>query len=117
MITESKTRRIEPDITVVEISGRLTLGNALASLEQSLKRQIEEGARKLIVDLAGLNHVDSAGIGMLVACGGLMEQKGGRLRVAGARGVVAKAFEVVHLDRFVVLDPDVETATREVAAG
>ena len=42
MITESKTRRIEPDITVVEISGRLNLGNSLMSIETSIRRLIDE---------------------------------------------------------------------------
>jgi anti-sigma B factor antagonist len=115
MITESKTRQIEPDITVVEISGRLGMGNVLVSIESAVRRLIEEGARKLIVDLAGLNHIDSAGMGALMACGGLIEQKGGRMRVAGARGVVAKAFDIIHMDRIVGLNADVESACRALA--
>ena len=117
MITESKTRRIEPDITVVEIAGRLALGNVLVSLEYSVRRLIEEGARKLIVDLAALDNVDSAGIGVLIACSGLLEQTGGHMRIAGARGSVAKSFEIVHMDRIVALDPDVESACRHFTAG
>jgi anti-sigma B factor antagonist len=116
MPTESKIRRIEPDITVVEISGRLALGNVLVSLEYSVRRLIEEGARKLIVDLTGLDNLDSAGIGVLVACSGLMDHSGGKLRVAGAHGSVARAFEIVHMDRIVTLDPDVETARSHLTA-
>jgi len=114
--TESKIRRIEPDITVVEISGRLALGNVLVSLEYSVRRLIEEGARKVIVDLTGLDNLDSAGIGVLVACSGLMEQSGGRMRLAGAHGSVAKAFNIVHMDRIAALDPDLEAALRHLEA-
>ncbi|HXP86780.1 MAG TPA: STAS domain-containing protein [Bryobacteraceae bacterium] len=116
MATESKIRRIEPDITVVEISGRLALGNVLVSLEYSVRRLIEEGARKVIVDLTGLDNLDSAGIGVLVACSGLMEQSGGRMRLAGAHGSVAKAFNIVHMDRIAALDPDLEAALRHLEA-
>ena len=110
MITESKISKIEPDITLVEIGGRLALGNVLVSLEYSIRRLIEEGARKVIIDLGALDNIDSAGIGVLVGCNGLMDQNGGKLRVAGAKGSVAKAFEIVHMDRIAALDPDRETA-------
>ena len=117
MITESHVRRIEPDITVVEISGRLSLGNILVSVEGSVKRLIEDGARKLIIDLTKLDHIDSAGIGVLVACAGLSEQTGGKLRIAGAHGMVAKSFEIVHMDRIAALDPDLESSCRNLQAG
>jgi anti-anti-sigma factor len=64
--------------------------------------------------LAGLNYIDSAGAGMLIACNGQMEQNQGRMRIAGARGVVATAFETIHIERVVPLDPDVDTASRQL---
>ncbi len=115
MITESKTRSVEPGITVVEISGRLTLGNSLQSLETSVRRLIEDGSRKLIFDLAGLDSVDSAGLGMLIGANGLMEQSGGKVRISGAHGSVAKILGVVHLDRLMALDPDCATACGKLA--
>ena len=116
MITETKTRRLEPDLTVVEISGRLSLGNSLLSLETSLQRLIAEGSRKLVIDLAGLSYIDSAAIGVLAACSGQMEQSGGRVRIAGAQGLVAKTFALVHMDRIAPLDADVQTACRHLSA-
>ncbi len=107
-----KTRRLEPDITVVEITGRLSLGNTLLSIENTLKRLMDEGARRMVIDLAGLNTVDSSGIGMLVSCFAHMEQQGGYLRVAGAAGSVSKVFETVHLDRIVPMNADLESACR-----
>jgi len=115
MITETKTRQVEPDITVVEIAGRLSLGNVLLSLEHSLKRLIQDGARKLVIDVSSLDSIDSAGIGMLVSCSGELEQAGGRMRVAGARGSVAKAFEMIHIDRIASVDTDVEAACRHLS--
>jgi anti-anti-sigma factor len=83
LVTETKTRRIEPDITVVEIFERLNLGNTLVSIETSIKHLIEAGARKLVIDVTRLNYIDSSGIGMLVSSNGFMEQSGGRMRIAG----------------------------------
>jgi anti-anti-sigma regulatory factor len=53
----------------------------------------------------------------MVSCNGLMEQSGGQMRIAGARGSVAKSFDLVHLDRIAALDPDVESAGRHLAGG
>lgn len=110
MITETKTRKLEPDITVFEISGRLNLGNSLISIESGIRRLIDLGTRKLIVDVTDVTYIDSSGIGMLVACAGHMEQSKGRLRIAGANGPVAKAFEVVHMERIAPLDGTIDAA-------
>ncbi len=110
LITGTKTHRVEPDITVFEISGRLNLGDLLQSVERSMQSLISSGVRKLAVDLTGLTAIDSAAIGMLVSCGGQMDQRGGQMRLAGAQGPVAKVFDMVHMGRIVPLDPDLATA-------
>ncbi|HVP00340.1 MAG TPA: STAS domain-containing protein [Bryobacteraceae bacterium] len=112
MTNSIKTRVTESGTTVVEISGRLHLGNSLSYAETAIKRLIADGARKVVVDLAELDFIDSAGIGMLISCGGAMEQAGGTLRIAGAHDGVVKTFEIVHMDRIVALDVDLETALR-----
>jgi anti-sigma B factor antagonist len=116
MTTETRTLHVAPDITVLEISGRLNIGNSLISIEAFISRIIDQGVRKLVVDLTNLTYIDSSGIGMLVTSSGRLEQSGGRMRVAGARGSVARALELVHLDRIAPLDEDVESACRRLTA-
>jgi len=113
----SKVRQVEPALTVVELTGHLNLGNELMTLESAVKRLIEEGARKLVIDVTKLDYIDSAGIGMLVGCNGQMDRACGKMRVAGAHGTVAKAFEVVHMDRIMALDADVNTAVKNLTTG
>jgi anti-sigma B factor antagonist len=117
VITETRTHKIEPDITVFEISGRLNLGNLLMSVENTIRGLIDGGARKLVIDLKGLNAIDSAGIGMLVGCNGHMENSGGNMRLAGAQGPVAKVFAMVHMDRIVPMDADLTEAIAHLSAG
>ena len=104
-------------MTVVELTGHLNLGNELMTVEAAVKRAIDEGARKLVIDVTKLEYIDSAGIGMLVACNGQIERAGGKMRVAGAQGTVAKAFEVVHMDRITSLDADLDAACQNLSAG
>jgi len=117
LTNETKTRQIEPDITVVEISGRLNLGNVLQTLEASIRRMIDEGARKLIIDVSTLTYIDSAGIGVLVGCRGRIAQRDGHLRIVGAQGPVARTFELVHMNLIAPLDADVESACRHLSGG
>lgn len=111
MIAETSTRKMG-DIDIVEISGRLSLGNTLQSIERSILALIDGGSRKMVVHVKDLEFIDSAGVGMLIGASGSMVQNHGKLRVAGARGTVAHIFETVHLKRVAGVDPDLETACR-----
>src|ERR1700678_4304934 len=82
MILDLSKRHIEPDITVFELRGRLALGNRLSEAEHSIRTELQSGCRKLLLDLGGLEFIDSAGLGLLVMCAGQMEQTGGRMCVA-----------------------------------
>lgn len=92
-----QTRTVEP--------GRRNLGNTLQSIESAFRKLIDEGARKLVVDLASLSCIDSAGTGMLIGCNGRIKQAGGSMRIAGAKGTVTQSFAVAHLERILVLPP------------
>jgi len=115
-MVETKIQEIG-DVTVVEMSGRLHLGNSLSYAENSINRLIDGGSRKLVIDLARLDYIDSSGLGMLIFCSGRMEQTGGHMRVAGAGTSVTRVFQVAHADRVLHLDPDLEAACQNLSAG
>ncbi|MEP6961692.1 MAG: STAS domain-containing protein [Acidobacteriota bacterium] len=104
------TRTVEPGITVVEISGSLQVGKNLAATETALHALIKEGARKMVVDLSGLEHIDSSGLGMLTGCRTEMSEAGGHFRLAGATGPIGRIFGVIHMDEIIPVDADVAAA-------
>src|SRR6202035_4740053 len=107
-MVETKTQQIG-DVTVVEMSGRLHLGNSLSYAENAIIRLIDGGTRKLVIDLAQLDHIDSSGLGMLIFCGGHM-------RVSGAGATVARVFEIAHADRVLQFDADLALACSHLSA-
>jgi anti-sigma B factor antagonist len=109
MIVEFTTRQVEPDITLVELSGRLTLGNRLTEVEHAIKDCIEKGARKLALDLANLTFMDSAGIGMVMVCAGRIREVGGRMHIVGAQGHVKKVLELTQLHQVIPMVPDLSS--------
>src|SRR5262245_48725921 len=116
MILVVKTRRVEPDVHVVELIGSLRIGHSLSFVETDIRRLIKEGARKVIIDVSRLEYNDSAGMGVFIGVNGEMEQAGGQLRVAGANGMVAKSFSIAHIDRVIPMDASVEAACSSLAS-
>jgi anti-sigma B factor antagonist len=110
LIAETKTHRVEPDITVFEISGRLYLGDPLKSVEAEIRKLIEGGARKLVIDLTDLKSIDSSGIGVVINCGEELVRLGGEIRLAGAHGSVAKILATIRIDRIIPVDDDLASA-------
>jgi anti-anti-sigma factor len=116
MLVQVKQRLIEPDIQVVELAGRLALADTLQNVEGELQQLVQSGAQKVILDLSDLRSIDSAGIGMLMMISGLLADAGGQMRIAGAQGMVAQTFQVVHLERVVPMHADAEAAAEAFSA-
>jgi anti-sigma B factor antagonist len=116
MVTQIQTRQVEPDITVVDVSGQLHAGNTLLSVESTLKKLIEGGVRKLVLDFSELKLIDSSGIGVLVVCSAQIRERGGMLRIACPPGTVAHVLELVNLGQVVQIDSDLESACSKFRA-
>lgn len=52
-------------VTVLEVSGRIVLGDGGVTFRDSFQDALETGAKKLVVDLGGVNYMDSSGLGEL----------------------------------------------------
>jgi anti-sigma B factor antagonist len=110
MAVHYEFRQLEPDVIVASLTGQLNLGNRLTDFEYNIKKRIQEGSRKMILDLSGLTYIDSAGLGMVATCAGIMYKAGGKLAVVTAGGKITQMFEITRLNRVVDLHPDFNTA-------
>ena len=98
MLLEIKEGRIEPDITLVELTGRLALGRESQRLEGLVKEYIADGALLVIFDLTAVDYIDSAGIGMLALAGGQLKEAGGRFALVAGEGRVRSLVRLTQLD-------------------
>ena len=76
------TIRENNGITVIDLSGRLTLGDAPAILREDIRRLLDEGKTRLLLNLAGLTFLDSAGMGLLVGAYATVSRSGGQLKMS-----------------------------------
>jgi anti-sigma B factor antagonist len=63
---EIQTKQLQPDIVVLEITGRITIGRDSQHLEWAVDSLVREQRKKIIFDLTGVTHIDSTGIGIIM---------------------------------------------------
>jgi anti-sigma B factor antagonist len=102
---EIQTKQLPPDIVVLEINGRITLGMDSKQLEWAVDKLVGEGRKKVIFDLSGVTHIDSTGIGIIMMSAGQVKKAGGELRGAGASGHVEQVLKMTKVDQIVSLHP------------
>lgn len=69
------------DVTVLALSGEMLVDDGDLALRQRIHELIDQGQVKILVDLAGVTHIDSAGVGMLVAKQKTVRERGGDVKL------------------------------------
>ncbi|HUO25675.1 MAG TPA: STAS domain-containing protein [Candidatus Aquilonibacter sp.] len=105
-----ETKHLDPDIVVLELTGRITMGNDCRRVEWTASKLLEENRKKIVFDLSNVTHVDSTGIGIIVTIAGQMREAGGALRIAGASDHVQHVLKMTNVDQIVGLHPTAAAA-------
>ena len=87
---------VRPDLTVLQVDGRLGSASSGALIE-AIVRAIEAGDRQLVVDLANVDYISSAGLLALDAAAGRTHVAGGTLILCGLTEPVRLAFDLSGL--------------------
>ena len=113
MPLDIQAKQLQPDIVILEMTGRITMGNDCRQVEWTTKKLVAENKKKMIFDLTGVTHIDSTGIGIIVMVAGQMKNAGGELRVAGANQHVESLLRMTNVDQIVGLHPTIAAAASE----
>ena len=109
-------KRIDPDVTLLEISGRITLGRECKEVEWAIEDLIRDQAKKVVFDLSQLDYVDSTGIGIIVMCCGKMRSSGGELRLAAVQPKIAELMKMTRVNEILQSYPTAADAASSFAA-
>ena len=69
------------DVTIVDVVGRITLGEGASTLRDTLRTMAREGHKKILLNLGEVPYVDSSGLGVLVAGFASITSHGGQLKL------------------------------------
>lgn len=89
---------VEESQVFVNLSGSLYVEEA-AQLRAGLIGYIEKGHKAFVIDLGGVDYIDSSGLGMLVAIQKKALQNGGGVVIKGLHGLVKELFELTRLNK------------------
>jgi len=116
MLLQIETRRMEPDITLLELTGKISLGRESQRIETLVQDLLRQNERKIILDISRVDHLDSTGIGILAYCYGTVNRSNGELRITGATGKVLHLLQITRLDSVLPLCSSVEAACASLGA-
>jgi anti-sigma B factor antagonist len=103
---------MEPGIAVIALSGRMTFGRDAEQFEATVRKLVDGGDRKLVLDATALEYIDSAGIGALVSGLTNVKKAGGDMRLAGASERIVRLFTMTGVDRLLSVYPSVADAAK-----
>jgi len=110
MILEADFEPIDLTTAVFRLTGRMTLGTRLREIESTITDIADKGIHKLILDLSGIEFLDSAGLGVLMILYGNMKLHKGQLRLVAPRAKVLDVLKMTHTDSILPIDPSLEVA-------
>ncbi len=103
-ILETEIRKDEPQHALVLLAGELDTSN-VAQLYEELADLTREGVRRIAIDLAELEFVDSTGLSALIAAHKRAEALGGELILLSPNRDIRRLFEVTGIDTYFNIDP------------
>ena len=96
MNLKTTTRQVD-GITIVDCSGRITLGEGSVVLRDSVKDLLSKGQKKILLNLGDVNYIDSSGIGELVSAYTTVKNQGGELKLLNLTKKVHDLLQITKL--------------------
>src|SRR6476469_6283897 len=91
------TVRQEGNVAVLDLSGRIALGEGWGTLRGAVKRLLDEGYKQILLNMKNVTYIDSAGLGELVGSYATMTNRGGQIKLLHAQNKVQDALRVTKL--------------------
>jgi len=85
------------DVTVIDVQGRITLGEGSSALREALRDLVSKGQKKVLLNLGDVTYIDSSGIGELVSGFTTVTNSGGMLKLLNLNKRVKDLLQITKL--------------------
>ena len=89
--------RQSDDITIVDLRGRITLGEGSVTVRDTVRDLLSKGQKRILLNLGGVNYIDSSGIGELVSAFTAAKKQGGELKLLNLTKKVHDLLQITKL--------------------
>ncbi len=108
MTMKASTRQMD-GVTIVDLSGRITLGEGSVVLRDTIRDLVGKGNKKILLNLGDVTYIDSSGIGELVSAFTTVRNQGGELKLLNLTKKVHDLLQITKL--YTVFDVKDDEAT------
>ena len=109
-----KASMVDDDILVLRLFGKLDV-TTTPDFNAEIKKHLEEGKKRIIIDCAHLGFISSVGIGSLVTLQSRLKRQGGEVKLSALQGPAAEVMRIVNLDKLMNMYGDIEFARQSFA--
>jgi anti-sigma B factor antagonist len=96
-VSAKLTTRQVGDVTVIDVAGRITLGDGSSALREALRDLVTKGQKKILLNLGDVTYIDSSGIGELVSGFTTVTNSGGNLKLLNLNKRVKDLLQITKL--------------------
>ncbi|MBV9081736.1 MAG: STAS domain-containing protein [Acidobacteriaceae bacterium] len=96
MALTTKVRRVG-NVAVVDLHGKITLGENTGILRDELRSLLSQGTKEIVLNMAGVTYVDSAGLGELVGAYTTAANQGGSVKLLNLQGKLRDLMQITKL--------------------
>jgi anti-sigma B factor antagonist len=108
---KASTRQVD-GVTIVDLSGRITLGEGSVILRDTVRDLLGKGQKKILLNLGDVSYIDSSGIGELVSAYTTVRNQGGDLRLLNLTKKVHDLLQITKLYTVFDVKDDETTAVK-----
>jgi anti-sigma B factor antagonist len=109
------TRQVE-DVAIVDVSGRITVGEGNIMLREVVRQLVEAGHKKIAMNLHDVGYVDSSGVGELVKAYTTVRNQGGQLKLVNPSKRVQDLLQMTKLSAVFTIEADEASAIQSFSA-
>jgi len=96
MSLKASTRKVG-SVAVVDLSGRITLGDGSGTLRDTVKQLMDAGEKQIVLNMGDVSYIDSAGLGELVGSYTTISNSGGQLKLAAVQKKMKDLMQITKL--------------------
>jgi anti-sigma B factor antagonist len=89
--------RHNKDVTVLDLTGKIKMGDDIAKLGMALRVIVGDGEKKILLNMAGISYIDSSGLGEMIAVYHAVQKSGGELKLLHLTDRVSELMVITKL--------------------
>jgi len=110
-----RQKELKDGIVLFEIEGNIVGGPDAMSLNDEVHKMVKNGTKKFVIDMKSVEHINSSGLGILIASLNAVRQAGGDLKIANVGSRVLDLLKITKLDQIFESFKSVDEAVKKLS--